>query len=303
MSYENQHKSKSKILSIIFNTLMLGLGYFYIGYFKKSILSMTGIIFLVFSFYYLTVYFNNAYIFLSIYPLIFLIYVYIVIDTIKIISHKKEKNYKINRWYFMLILILIISLLLPYILKISPVRSFYIPSNSMSPTVKLGDHVIIKKGFKKISRGDIVVFKYPLNPKLFFIKRCVAVGGDKLFIKNKILYLQPHEGNSFIRKNYPEKDIITINNSLWIKAPYKNKIKTIINDNNVVNNGYYPAKLFNFNQTVIPKNSYFLMGDNRDHANDSRFWGYVKEKDIFGVFNGLICFNSKDLKRINLKVK
>ena len=97
--------------------------------------------------------------------------------------------------------------------------------------------------------------------------------------------------------------MVMINNSLWVKNPYKESIKTIKNDKKIIANGTYPSEIFNFKQTIIPKDNYFVMGDNRDHSNDSRYWGYIQKQNIFGIFNGLIIFNYKDLSRINLKIK
>lgn len=298
-----EYKSKSKLLAILFNTLLPGLGYFYIGYFKKSLFFMTGIIILTYVFYYLTDYFKNAYIVLSLFPIIVLIYFYTIFDFIKIILKKEEKHYKINKWYIVFILIFLLSFLTVFIRDNSPIRYFKIPSTSMSSTIKQGDYIIVKKEFREISREEILVFKYPLNKDSLFIKRVVAIGGDKIFIRNKVLYLQPHEGEEYIKTNYPIENMVMINNSLWLKNPYKKSIKTIKNDKKIIANGTYPSEIFNFKQTIIPKDNYFVMGDNRDHSNDSRYWGYIQKQDIFGIFNGLIIFNYKDLSRINLKIK
>ena len=298
-----EYKSKSKLLAILFNTLFPGLGYFYIGYFKKSLFFMTGIIILTYVFYYLTDYFKNAYIVLSLFPIIVLIYFYTIFDFIKIILKKEEKHYKINKWYLVFILIFLLSFLTVFIRDNSPIRYFKIPSTSMSSTIKQGDYIIVKKEFRKISREEILVFKYPLNKDSLFIKRVVAIGGDKIFIRNKVLYLQPHEGEEYIKTNYPIENMVMINNSLWVKNPYKESIKTIKNDKKIIANGTYPSEIFNFKQTIIPKDNYFVMGDNRDHSNDSRYWGYIQKQNIFGIFNGLIIFNYKDLSRINLKIK
>lgn len=300
---QEEHKSKSKILATLFNTFIPGLGYFYIGYFKKSLFFMFGLIALMYVFYYLTDYFKNAYIFLSLFPVAVLIYLYTIFGVIKIISTKEDRHYKINKWYFTSLLIILISFLLAFTLEVIPIRHFKIPSMSMSPTIQKGDRLIVKKDFRKLSREEIIIFRYPKNPDTFLIKRCVAISGDKVFMKNKVLYLQPYEGEEYIKKNYPIENIVTINNSLWVKDPYKQSIKAINNDEKIIDNGRYPSRLFNFNQITIPQDSYFVMGDNRDHSNDSRFFGYIKTKDIFGIFNGVICFNYKDLSRINLKVK
>jgi len=298
-----EYKPKSKILAILFNICFPGLGYFYIGYFKKSLFFMIGLIVFVYGTYYLTDFLKNAYIFLSLFPIILFIYIYTTVDIVKLISNKQDKNYKLSKWYFMPFLIVLISLILNFIIANNPIRYFTIPASSMFPTIYKGDHIIVKEDIRNINRGEIVVFRYPKNPNIFYIKRCVAVGGDKIFIKNKTLYLQPFEGEKYIKDNYPVDNIVTINNSLWIRDPYKYAIKTIKNDEKIIDDGRYPSQFFNFNQIEIPKDSYFVMGDNREHSNDSRFWGNIKTKDIFGVFNGVICFNYKDLSRINLKVK
>ncbi|WP_294960392.1 signal peptidase I [Sulfurimonas sp.] len=300
---QEKYQSKSKILATLFNIFFPGSGYFYIGYFKKSLFFMLGLITLMYAFYYLTDYFKNAYIFLSIFPIAILIYAYTIFDVIKIISTKEDRHYKINKWYFTPLLIILISFLLAVTVEISPIRYFKIPSMSMSPTIQQGDHIIVKKEVRKILREEIIIFRYPKNPNTFLIKRCIAVSGDKVFMKNKTLYLQPYEGEEYIKKNYPIENTLTINNSLWVKNPYKQSIKAINNDEKIIDDGNYPPPLFNFNQITIPQDSYFVMGDNRDHSNDSRFFGYIKTKNIFGIFNGVICFNYKNLSRINLKIK
>ncbi len=300
---EEEYKPKSKILAILFNIVSPCLGYFYIGYLKKYLFFIIGLIVFIYGFYYLTDFFKNAYIFLLVSPIALLVYLYTTIDIIKIISKKQDKDFKFNKWYFMPFWFILVSFIFILIIEYSPIRNFRIPSESMSETIYKGDHIIVKQDLRDIKRGEIVVFRSPLNPNILYIKRCVAVGGDKIFIKNKTLYLQPFEGEKYIKENYPKDNIVTINNSLWVKNPYKYIIKTIKNDEKVIDNGRNPSQLFNFNQIEIPNNNYFIMGDNRDHSNDSRFLGNIKIKDIFGIFNGVICFNFEDLSRINLKVK
>ncbi len=131
-------------------------------------------------------------------------------------------------------------------------------------------------------RGDIVIFRYPINPKIHYVKRCVAVGGDMLFLHNKVLYLHPHEGNDYIKAHYPKEDIVEIAGLLWVKNPYRKEHPGIHNDPNITNDGRHPIEIFEFPPVQIPKDHFFMMGDNRDHSNDSRFWGPVPYKLVVG---------------------
>jgi signal peptidase I len=185
-------------------------------------------------------------------------------------------------------------------------QAFVIPSGSMKRTLLIGDHLFVKKfaygiptphiPFLEIpvlpdfdgdghlingdrpKRGDIVVFRYPPNPKQHFVKRCVAVAGDKLTVIDKVLYLRPHEGDEYIKANYPSKLIVSMNGELWVKDPYRYRYKGIQNDPNIM-----APPLLNFPVTEVAENEYFMMGDNRDHSNDSRFWGAVPYKYIEGT--------------------
>ena len=185
-------------------------------------------------------------------------------------------------------------------------QAFVIPSGSMKRTLLIGDHLFVKKfaygiptphiPFLEIpvlpdfngnghlitgkgpKRGDIVVFRYPPKPKTHFVKRCVGLGGDLIQVINKVLYIRPHEGDEYIKKHYPKEIIKEIDGKLWVKNPYRLKHKGIQNDPNV---NY--ELLVNFPETRVPDGEYFMMGDNRDHSNDSRFWGSVPYKDIEGT--------------------
>jgi signal peptidase I len=132
-------------------------------------------------------------------------------------------------------------------------------------------------------RGDIVVFRYPNNPKIYYVKRCVAVGGDLLFLKDKNLYIHPKEGNEYVKQHYKNATIIDMGDRLWIKNPYQNDHKGIVYDDTVTDNGLMPKQLFDFRPIRIPEDEFFMMGDNRDHSNDSRFWGTVPYKYIVGA--------------------
>ncbi len=204
-------------------------------------------------------------------------------------------------------------------------QAFVIPSGSMKNTLLIGDMLFVKKfsygipipripwleikllpDFNdnghliegdKPKRGEIVVFRYPADEKIHFVKRCVGVGGDLIAIQNKQLLLHPHEGNDYVKQNYKKEQIVNIDNKLWVINPYKNKHPGIHNDENVQNNGLYHQELFNIAPIQVPQGEYFMMGDNRDHSNDSRFWGTVPYKYIVGT-PWIIYFSWNEDKQI-----
>ena len=185
-----------------------------------------------------------------------------------------------------------------------------IPSGSMKNTLLIGDMLFVKKfsygipvpripwievqvlpDFKgnghlidgpRPKRGDIVVFRYPNNDNIHYVKRAVAVGGDLVALQNKHLFLHPNEGDEFVKANYPKENIIESAGKLWVVNPYKKEHPGIHNDPSVQRDGFQPIQLFNMTPIKIPEDEFFMMGDNRDHSNDSRFWGTVPYKFIVG---------------------
>ena len=190
-------------------------------------------------------------------------------------------------------------------------QAFVIPSGSMKNSLLVGDMLFVKKfayGIptprlpwlevkvlpdfngnghliegSKPQRGDIVVFRYPHNEKIHYVKRCVATGGDIITLKDKKLLLHPAQGNEYVMKHYKGYHLVTIDNKIFVVDPYRKEHPGIHNDPSVVPDTTPYVQLFNVNPTIVPKGEYFMMGDNRDHSNDSRFWGTVKYKFIVGT--------------------
>ena len=117
--------------------------------------------------------------------------------------------------------------------------------------VPFTDVVLFRLGEPK--RGDIVIFRYPLDPSKDFVKRIIAKGGDTVEIKDKVVYV----------------------NGLKVDEGYAH-----FTDHTVIPGSRVPRD--NLNPVKVPKDSYFAMGDNRDNSSDSRFWGFLKADDLVG---------------------
>ncbi|HFU76024.1 MAG TPA: signal peptidase I [Arcobacter sp.] len=189
-------------------------------------------------------------------------------------------------------------------------QAFVIPSGSMKNTLLIGDMLFVKKFSYGIpvpripwieqqvlpdfkgnghlidgegpKRGDIVVFRYPHDEKVHYVKRCVATGGDIIFLQDKSLYLHPKEGNEFIKINYADFELVTYDDKIFIKDPYRKEHPGVHNDSSVTRVNTQFRQLFDMMPIIVPEGEYFMMGDNRDHSNDSRFWGTVPYKFIVG---------------------
>lgn len=156
-----------------------------------------------------------------------------------------------------------IAILLALFIRAFVVQAFKIPSGSMEPTLLVGDHILVNKFLYGIKlpylqttvipistpeRGDIIVFIYPEDKSKDFIKRVIGIPGDRIQMQDRQVLVNGQ--------------------------PFDDKY------------GYYDERAGNpnrsFGPVVVPKDHYFVMGDNRDHSMDSRFWGFVPSEAIKG---------------------
>ena len=166
------------------------------------------------------------------------------------------------------------------------VEPFRIPSGSLEPTLLVGDFIIVNKfayGLrlpvweKKVvainnpKTGDIAVFRWPPNPSLDFIKRVIGVSGDKIAYHNKVLTINGQE----IKQTFV--DYATDESSGHTVAHYRENLNGVVHD--LFIRPDVPAVDFD---VTVPKNHYFMMGDNRDDSADSRFWGFVSDEYLRG---------------------
>jgi signal peptidase I len=180
---------------------------------------------------------------------------------------------------------IIIAILIAIVVRTFVVQAFKIPSRSMVPTLLVGDHILVNKFIYGVKvpflrntiipvtnpqRGDIVVFIYPNDRSKDFIKRVIGVSGDKIEIKNKIIFING--------KQYSDA-------------------YGIYSDNVIYPGSMQPRD--NFGPVTVPVKSLFVMGDNRDESADSRFWGFVDLKDVEG--KAFIIYFSLNYEEKNLR--
>jgi signal peptidase I len=181
---------------------------------------------------------------------------------------------------------------------------FKIPSSSMVPTLVVGDLILVNKftyGIrlpiinKKIievnqpQRGDVMVFKYPKDPSLDYIKRVIGVPGDKIVYKNKRLTVNGNEVSYQPLPDYLDEQQLTYSKQYLEKL--NGVAHKILNDDRapgyVANpDPFQYRELCSYNTEgfacTVPSGHYFMMGDNRDNSLDSRYWGFVADENIVG---------------------
>lgn len=151
-------------------------------------------------------------------------------------------------------------------------ESFRLPSVSMAPTLNTNDVVLVDKQaylVGKPQRGDIVVFKYPRDPKVPYIFRVVGLPVDHIAYYNKVLYVNGKASKNQLRKKYTIEGL-DVEEHLHTTSNIKHKILIT------------PKRSSIDAEYKVPEDSYFVMGDHRDNANDSRYWGVLPSKNIIG---------------------
>lgn len=164
------------------------------------------------------------------------------------------------------------------------IQAFTIPSESMEKTLLIGDYLLVDKAhfgaglphwlmpYERIHRQDVIVFRYPVHPSMYFVKRVVGVPGDRIRLIDKkvfvngipldepyVFYSKPFDA---YRDNFPNGPTWSFDvDGHW---------------------GLEFHKLVENRQLIVPQNCYFVMGDNRDDSSDSRYWGFVPQENIVG---------------------
>jgi signal peptidase I len=183
---------------------------------------------------------------------------------------------------------LLVTILLALFATTFILQAFKIPSGSMEPTLLVGDHVLVNKflfggrgawyekllPYRPVRRGDIIVFKFPYDDHVDYVKRVIGLPGDHLRIIDQLVYIdgqvlsEPYviHGETYdpLGDNFPPADQTLLQDRL--RPEWAAQIAGYINRGSL----------------VVPPDHYFVMGDNRDDSSDSRYWGFVDRDAIIG---------------------
>lgn len=180
-------------------------------------------------------------------------------------------------------------ILIVLLLRSFVVEPFRIPSGSMMPTLLIGDFILVNKysyGIRlpvlktqvveigKPKRGDVVVFRYPKDPSMDYIKRVVGIPGDEIAYRDKTVFVN---GNPVKQEDigaYIGEGAGGNMTGAHLKMEHLDEAshKILIDPNKASQTG----------KMIVPEGKYFVLGDNRDNSNDSRFWGTVPEENLVG---------------------
>lgn len=159
------------------------------------------------------------------------------------------------------------------------VRAYIMPTGSMENTLRIGDRILVRVFPRPTpARGDVIVFHYPVDPKQIFVKRVIGMPGDRVRMKDRVIYLNGKElKEPYVIRTFPDdpfRDNLPSglsNDGALEGIPGLLQARTEMMRDHVVNG-----------EVVVPAGRYFVLGDNRDNSLDSRYWGFVNESDLIG---------------------
>lgn len=181
-------------------------------------------------------------------------------------------------------------LLIVFLLRSFLYEPFRIPSGSLEPTLLTGDFILVNKfdygvrlpvvhkkifGQGELKRGDIVVFRWPPNPSIDFIKRVVGLPGDHISYINKELYVNGQKIQQEFLQTTPAQNE---GGKEWQAAEKQEDLLGV--KHHIFIDPTRPSR--DFKDIVVPEGMYFMLGDNRDWSEDSRYWGFVPDKNVVG---------------------
>lgn len=203
-------------------------------------------------------------------------------DSADLASAQPSKIVEYARSFFPIFLIVLL-------LRSFLVEPFRIPSGSMMPTLLIGDFILVNKFTYGIrlpvidnkvvelgqpERGDVMVFRFPDDPSIPFIKRVIGLPGDRVGYYNKTLYIN---GNAVPQSSDGTFEGVGAGSSMTGAAVFTEPFES--NEHRILVQSGRPTPE---GEMVVPEGHYFVMGDNRDNSRDSRFWGTVPDENLIG---------------------
>jgi signal peptidase I len=203
------------------------------------------------------------------------------------VAHARERDHTSVREYIESLLVTIILALFGTTFI---VQAFKIPSQSMEPTLLVGDHLLVNKfvfggrdnwydvllPYRAVHRGDVIVFKFPFQDHPHYVKRVIGLPGDRVKIVDQKVYVNGQK----LDEPYAYHDAAAAYDPFLYNFPPASHDELLSNMQ-----PEWASQIFNYmrdGEVIVPPNNYFAMGDNRDHSWDSRYWGFVNREAIMG---------------------
>jgi signal peptidase I len=263
-------KPRRPWLAAVFTILEIGLGHIYCGNPKKGlVLFCIDLCLFLLTVVSMLLIARNALHMIIAAGVVLAFWFYCVVDA-ALIARRKKENYqlaKYNRWYvylgFILAAWLVGNALSSFVVTPYLVQPYMLPTGAMEPTLLVGDHILVDKhiyGGHKPKRGDVVIFEYSPEPEVDYVKRLIGEPGDTVEMIGRTVFVNGKP----LKENY---------------AQYL--------DPKSIRDHYGPFS--------VPPDQYFVLGDNRDNSQDSRFWGFIPGENMLG--KAMIIYWSFDIGR------
>lgn len=272
------------LLSAVLSFLMPGLGQYRNGQLLKGIIFYVCYMTAFFILYFFNL-FHTFHGLIIVFILAIGLYFFIIGDAFYYALKNKSKNQVLGRkWPIYVILILLhlfISSRYKDYINSNFITAHKVPTSSMEPTLMVGDYLITDYRYYKsnpVKPNDVVIIRFPRDPKRKFIERCIAVGGQVLEIRDKSVFIDG--------KLFPDSQ----------KTQF---IDSEIIPKDIIDPEIYPKDIGNrdnYGPIIVPQDHCFVLGDNRDNSYDSRYWGFVPIESV--IAKPLYIYWAKNKSRI-----